>query len=68
MMAAEWTIQVSYDLKLNTIFIHDSSLYLNIKETPVLGINIASDDQTEHITRADSYSLLEIEKSLFPAL
>ncbi len=51
---------------LNTIFIHDSALYPNIKETPVLGINIASDDQIEHITRADGYSLLEIEKSLFP--
>ncbi len=53
---------------LNTIFIHDSALYPNLKETPVLGINIASDDQIEHITRADGYSLLEIEKSLFPTL
>lgn len=58
-MAAEWTIQVSYDPMLNTIFIYDSPLYPNIKETQVLRINIASDDQTELITMADGYSLLE---------
>ena len=46
-MAAEWTMQISYKPMLIAIFIHeDSATFENIKKTKEFGINVSSDSQT----------------------
>jgi flavin reductase (DIM6/NTAB) family NADH-FMN oxidoreductase RutF len=65
-MAAEWTMQVSYDPMLIAVFVHDSPTYWNIKETRVFGVNIASDDQAELVNIAGGYSRTEIDKLTIP--
>lgn len=65
-MAAEWTMHVSYDPMLIAIFVHESPTYWNIKETRVFGVNIASDDQAELVNIAGGYSGTEIDKLALP--
>jgi flavin reductase (DIM6/NTAB) family NADH-FMN oxidoreductase RutF len=65
-MAAEWTMQISYEPMLIAIFIHESPTYWNIEETKVFGVNIASDDQAELVNIAGGYSGTEIEKLAIP--
>ena len=62
-MAAEWTIQISYEPLLIAIFVHDSTATLkNIRETKEFGINVASDQQTSLVNIAGGYSRTEIDK------
>ena len=65
-MAAEWTMHISYDPMLIAVFVHESPTYLNIKETKVFGVNIASDDQSELVNIAGGYSRTEIDKLAIP--
>jgi flavin reductase (DIM6/NTAB) family NADH-FMN oxidoreductase RutF len=65
-MAAEWTIHVSYEPMLVAIFIHDSPTLWNIKDTGAFGVNIASDDQAALVNIAGGYSGTEIEKLAIP--
>jgi flavin reductase (DIM6/NTAB) family NADH-FMN oxidoreductase RutF len=65
-MAAEWTMHVSYEPMLVAIFVHDSPTYWNIQETHVFGVNIASDDQAELVNIAGGYSGTEIDKLAIP--
>ena len=65
-MAAEWTMHVSYDPMLIAIFVHESPTYWNIEETRVFGVNIASDDQAELVNIAGGYSGTEIDKLALP--
>ncbi len=62
-MAAEWTMQISYEPMLIAVFLHEGSSTLkNIKETKYFGINVASEEQTELISVAGGYSRKEIDK------
>ena len=62
-MAAEWTIQISYEPLLIAVFVHDSTATLkNIRETKEFGINVASDQQTSLVNIAGGYSRTEIDK------
>ena len=65
-MAAEWTMHVSYEPMLIAVFVHDSPTYWNIEETRAFGVNIASDDQAELVNIAGGYSGTEIEKLAIP--
>lgn len=65
-MAAEWTMHVSYEPMLVAIFVHDSPTLWNIKDTGVFGVNIASDDQAALVNIAGGYSGTEIEKLAIP--
>ena len=62
-MAAEWTMQISYDPLLVAVFIHDGASTLkNIRETKEFGVNVASDQQTSLVNIAGGYSRTEIDK------
>ena len=62
-MAAEWTMQISYDPLLIAIFLHESSITLkNIRETKEFGVNAASDKQSTLVNIAGGYSGTEINK------
>ncbi len=62
-MAAEWTMQISYEPLLVAVFVHDSSATLkNIRKTKEFGINVASDQQTSLVNIAGGYSRTEIDK------
>lgn len=62
-MAAEWTMQISYDPLLVAVFIHDGASTLkNIRETKEFGVNVASDQQTSLVNIAGGYSRKEIDK------
>jgi len=65
-MAAEWTMHISYDPMLIAIFVHDSPTYWNIQETQVFGVNIASEDQVELVNISGGYSGTEIDKLAIP--
>jgi flavin reductase (DIM6/NTAB) family NADH-FMN oxidoreductase RutF len=65
-MAAEWTMHVSYEPMLVAIFIHDSPTLWNIKDAGAFGVNIASDDQAALVNIAGGYSGTEIEKLAIP--
>lgn len=65
-MAAEWTMHVSYEPMLVAIFVHDSPTLWNIKDTGVFGVNIASDDQAALVNIAGGYSGTEIDKLAIP--
>lgn len=62
-MAAEWTIQTSYDPVLIAVFVHGSAATLkSIRQTREFGVNVASDDQTSLVNIAGGYSRNEIDK------
>ncbi|MDE1764133.1 MAG: flavin reductase family protein [Thaumarchaeota archaeon] len=62
-MAAEWTMQISYKPMLIAVFIHSGSNTLaNIKKTKKFGINVASEDQSTLVSIAGGYSRGEIDK------
>ncbi len=65
-MAAEWTLQVSYEPMLIAIFIHDSPTLWNIRDSGTFGVNIASDDQAELVNIAGGYSGTEVDKLGIP--
>jgi len=62
-MAAEWTMQVSYKPMLIAVFIHENSAtFENIKKTKEFGINVSSEEQTMAVNIAGGYSRREIDK------
>ena len=62
-MAAEWTMQISYKPMLIAVFIHeDSATFENIKKTKEFGINVSSEGQTMAVNIAGGYSRREIDK------
>ncbi len=62
-MAAEWTMQVSYEPILIAVFLHECSATLkNIHETEEFGVNVASDGQSHLVNIAGGYSKSEIDK------
>lgn len=62
-MAAEWTMQISYEPLLVAVFIHGGAATLkNIRKTKEFGINVASDQQTSLVNIAGGYSRTEIDK------
>lgn len=62
-MAAEWTMQISYNPLLIAVFIHKGSITLdNIKSTKKFGINMASEKQSTLVSIAGGYSRKEIDK------
>ncbi|MDE1726776.1 MAG: flavin reductase family protein [Thaumarchaeota archaeon] len=62
-MAAEWTMQISYEPMLIAVFIHEGSSTLeNIRKTKQFGINVASEKQATLISIAGGYSRKEIDK------
>lgn len=62
-MAAEWTMQVSYKPFLIAVFVHEhASTFKNIKKSKEFGVNVASDDQTSLVNIAGGYSRTEIDK------
>jgi flavin reductase (DIM6/NTAB) family NADH-FMN oxidoreductase RutF len=62
-MAAEWTMQISYEPMLIAVFIHEGSSTLkNIKETKEFGVNVAAQQQTTVVTISGGYSRREIDK------
>lgn len=62
-MAAEWTMQISYKPLLIAVFIHKSAAtFRNIKESKEFGVNVASDNQTSLVNIAGGYSRTEIDK------
>ncbi len=62
-MAAEWTMQISYKPLLVAVFIHeDSATFENIKKTKEFGINVSSEGQTMAVNIAGGYSRREIDK------
>lgn len=72
-MAAEWTMQVSYEPMLLAVFIHDGSCTLrNIKKTKYFGVNVASETQSGLVSIAGGFSGNEIDKlrirDLFPVI
>ena len=62
-MAAEWTMQISYKPMLFAVFIHEDSATLeNIRKTKEFGINVSSVGQTMAVNIAGGYSRREIDK------
>jgi len=62
-MAAEWTMQISYDPMLMAIFIHEgTATFENIKKTKEFGINVSTDEQATAVNIAGGYSRKELDK------
>lgn len=62
-MAAEWTMQISYDPLLIAVFIHpDAATFKNIKKTKEFGVNVATNEQTSLVNISGGYSRIEIDK------
>lgn len=62
-MAAEWTMQISYQPMLIAVFVHENTATLkNMCETKEFGVNVASDMQTTLVNVAGGYSRHEIDK------
>ncbi|MDE1861884.1 MAG: flavin reductase [Thaumarchaeota archaeon] len=62
-MAAEWTMQISYRPMLIAVFIHEGSATLyNIKMKKKFAINLASEDQSALVSVAGGYSRREVDK------
>ncbi|MGI0047639.1 MAG: flavin reductase family protein [Nitrosotalea sp.] len=62
-MAAEWTMQISYEPMLIAVFIHEGSSTLeNIKKTRQFGVNVASEEQATLVSIAGGYSKKEVDK------
>lgn len=67
-MAAEWTMHISYEPMLIAVFVHDSPTYWNMRETRVFGVNIASENQADLVNIAGGYSGTEIDKLGIPGI
>lgn len=72
-MAAEWTMQISYKPLLLAVFIHEgSSTLANIKKTRRFGVNVASEEQATLISVAGGFSRKELDKleikGMFPTI
>ena len=62
-MAAEWTMQISYEPVLIAVFVHEKTATIkNIRQTREFGVNVASDEQTLLVNIAGGYSRTEIDK------
>ncbi len=62
-MAAEWTMQISYKPMLLAVFIHGgASTLANIKRTKQFGVNVASEKQAMLVSVAGGYSRREVNK------
>ena len=62
-MAAEWTMQISYDPLLIATFLHKGSITLkNIQKAKEFGVNVASEKQSTLVNIAGGYSGSEIDK------
>jgi flavin reductase (DIM6/NTAB) family NADH-FMN oxidoreductase RutF len=65
-MAAEWTMQVSYDPMIIAVFVHRSPTYWNILASKSFGVNLAVENQAELVNIAGGYSGIEIKKLAVP--
>jgi len=62
-MAAEWTLHISYEPMLIAIFIHkDEATYDNIMQTREFGVNMSTDEQADLVNISGGYSRKEIDK------
>lgn len=62
-MAAEWTMQISYAPVLIAVFVHEKTATIkNIRQTREFSVNVASDEQTLLVNIAGGYSRTEIDK------
>src|SRR5574341_1580295 len=62
-MAAEWTLHISYDPMLIAIFIHrGEATYENIMQTREFGVNMSTDQQASLVNISGGYSRKEIDK------
>ena len=62
-MAAEWTMQISYKPLLIAVFIHEGSNTLeNIRKTKEFGVNVSSEEQTTAVSISGGYSRKEVDK------
>ncbi|MGH9922353.1 MAG: flavin reductase family protein [Nitrososphaerales archaeon] len=62
-MAAEWTLHISYDPMLIAVFIHKGeATYENIMQTREFGVNMSTDQQTNLVNISGGYSKKEIDK------
>ncbi|MGI0072349.1 MAG: flavin reductase family protein [Nitrosotalea sp.] len=62
-MAAEWTMQISYNPMLIAVSIHEGATTLkNIKETKEFGVNVSSEKQTTAVSISGGYSRKEVDK------
>jgi len=62
-MAAEWTLHISYDPMLIAIFIHKGEVtYENIMQTREFGVNMSTDQQASLVNISGGYSRKEIDK------
>ena len=66
-MAAEWTMQISYEPMLIAVIVHESPTYWNMEQNRVFGVNIASEEQAELVNIAGGYSGTEIDKLAIPS-
>jgi flavin reductase (DIM6/NTAB) family NADH-FMN oxidoreductase RutF len=67
-LAAEWTMHVSYEPMLIAVFVHESPTYQNMQEAQAFGVNIASDKQAELVNIAGGYSGTEVDKLGIPGV
>jgi len=62
-MAAEWTLHISYKPMLIAIFAHKGeATYDNIMHTREFGVNMSTDEQADQVNIAGGYSRKEIDK------
>lgn len=62
-MAAEWTMQISYEPLLIAVFLNEDSITLkNIHKTKEFGVNVASETQSNLVNIAGGYSRSEVDK------
>jgi flavin reductase (DIM6/NTAB) family NADH-FMN oxidoreductase RutF len=62
-MAAEWTLHISYKPMLIAVFIHKGeATYDNIMQTREFGVNMSTDEQADLVNIAGGYSRTEIDK------
>ncbi len=62
-MAAEWTLHISYEPMLIAIFIHKvEATYDNIMQTGEFGVNMSTAEQADLVNIAGAYTRKEIDK------
>ena len=62
-MAAEWTLHISYEPMLIAIFVHKGeATYDNIIQTREFGVNMSTDEQAGLVNISGGYSKKEIDK------
>lgn len=62
-MAAEWTLHISYEPMLIAVFVHEGeATYDNIMETKQFGVNMSTDEQASLVNIAGGYTRREIDK------